>query len=431
MKIQYAALSDVGLSRQNNEDAYLADDELGLYIVADGMGGSNAGEVASRTLCDMLHRYIKEFEGQIRSFERGDMRASNANMLELLSHGIQEANTVIFDKAKADSALSGMGTTSIAMLVAGEQTFIGHVGDSRIYLFRQGKVHQITRDHSLVEELKQLGKIQDSNEVKAKYRNAITRAVGVYETVKVDTLDLTPLPGDRFLMCSDGLYSTANEDELALLLDDVPPGEAVENLVRHANSRGGKDNITALVLDIIEVEPSQANLTQQKLETLRRVPLFKYLTFDELLKIVSIFREEHFEEGHLICQEGDPGDDLYILVEGGVVISKRGIKVTTLGPGDHFGELSLLDRHPRSADIQTTSNCFCLVLGRKKFYALVREASTLSVKMMWSLAQVASARLRQTTDDLGLARSLSVRVRMPTKPAHPFPGSPDDSEDGS
>lgn len=412
MKIKFSARTDVGLSRQFNEDCYLVDEDLGLYVVADGMGGSAGGEIASRMVCDELHKHVVENHELIKQFGSGQAGVTLKDVSEVLITGVQQACGAIHTRAQADKELTGMGTTVVALLVVGEHIFVAHVGDSRLYLLRAGQVHQLTKDHSLVEELKKLGKISSSRQVKAKYRNAITRAVGIYESVQVDTLEVMPLPSDRFMLCSDGLHGTTTEEDLIRLLNKVPSDEAADNMVRHANSKGGRDNITTLLVDVVETEPLRAELTQKKITTLKSVPLFKFLSFDELLRVVSLIEEKHYESGDTIFCENDPGDALYVLLSGEVEVTKKGVVITKLESGDHFGELALIDRFPRSASITATQPALCLLMSRQKFYDLIREYSPLSVKLLWCLARVCSVRLRETTDELGLARSLVAQVNL-------------------
>ncbi len=413
MKVTFNARTDVGLVRQFNEDCYLVDEDLGLYMIADGMGGSAGGEIASRMACDEIHRHVSEHYDIIARFGAGEGGASSVEVTDMLTTAIQNACASIFERARKERELTGMGTTVVAILVAGEKLFVGHVGDSRLHLLREGQFHQLTRDHSLVEELKKLGKISSSTQVKAKYRNAITRAVGIYETVQVDTLELAPIPGDRFLLTTDGMHGLAKHEDFVRLLHDTVADEAADNLVRHANSRGGKDNITVIILDVVETEPHSAELTQRKINTLKSVPLFKFLSFEELLRIISLIEERRFAPGETIFKEGDEGDALYVLLQGKVGVRKNDVHIVDLEEGDHFGDLSLIDRAPRSATVVAAENCLCLVMSRQRFYDVIREYSALSVKMLWCLARVSSLRLRETTDELGLARTLMAKIQLP------------------
>jgi len=413
LRIKFGARTDVGLSRQFNEDCYLVDEELGLYVIADGMGGSAGGEIASRMACDEVHRYLVGNQDLFQKFAAGKSEVQLKEISELLAAAIQQAGSAIYERTKQDKELVGMGTTVVALLAVGEHLFVAHVGDSRLYLLRSGQLHQLTRDHSLVEELKKLGKISTSDQVKVKYRNAITRAVGIYENVQVDTLEVMPLPGDRYLLCTDGLHSTAGEPDLLRLIADVPPEEGADDLIRHANSKGGRDNITVILVDILETEPLRAELTQKKISALKSVPLFKFLSFDELLRVVSMVEERRFAADEVVFNEEDSGDALYILLTGEVEVSKKGVHITTLESGDHFGELALIDRFPRSATVKCLQAALCLVMSRAKFYDIIREYSALSVKLLWCLSRVCCIRLRETTDELGLARSLAARVQLP------------------
>lgn len=412
MKATFGARSDVGLSRQFNEDCYLVDEDLGLFVVADGMGGTAGGEIASRMACDEIHDHISKNHDVIKEFEAGKEGVGTQEVSAVLVGAVQQACAAVHAESQRDKNLAGMGTTAVVLLTTEENIFIGHVGDSRVYLLRAGQVHQLTRDHSLVEELMKLGKISSSSQVRAKYRNAITRAVGIYETVQVDVLDLVPLLNDRFLLCSDGLHSTTEEEDLVRILTDCESDEAADNLIRHANSKGGKDNITAVLVDVEETEPEKAALTQRKISTLRSVPLFRYLSFEELLKVVSVIKERSFTQGETVFTEGEKGDALYVLLSGEVDVLKKDEKIATLKSGDHFGELSLIDSWPRSATIRASEDSLCLVMDQQQFYDVVRMYDAVSVKLLWSLARVCSVRLRQTTDELGIVKSMISQVKL-------------------
>ncbi len=423
MKVVFGARSDIGLSRQFNEDCYLVDEDLGLFVVADGMGGSAGGEIASRMACNEIHNSIRRGYDIVRKLDAGKSDVSTQAVADFVTGAVQQACAAVHAQSQKDRSLAGMGTTVAMILVSSQHIFLAHVGDSRIYVFRPGQeAHQLTRDHSLVEELKKLGKISSSKQVRAKYRNAITRAVGIYENVQVDILEMVPMPGDRFLICSDGLHSTASKADLQRLVAEIPPDEAAEKLVRHANSKGGKDNITCILLDIAQVEQEKAELTQRKLSTLKAVPLFKYLTFDELLKVVSMVSDRSFEAGETIVVEGEPGNALFVIMAGEVDVKKGDEKISRLKSGDHFGELSLLDRYPRSASVLARNPVQCLVMSQDQFYGLIRQYNALSVKLLWSLARVCSVRLRETTDELGLVKSLIAQVNLKDDGPELFPG---------
>ncbi|MCL4287867.1 MAG: Stp1/IreP family PP2C-type Ser/Thr phosphatase, partial [Thermoleophilia bacterium] len=225
-----AQLTDTGRQREANEDSYLARGPL--FAVADGMGGAQAGEVASRMA--------------VAAFERVDDPVAAPE--ELLRRTAEDANHEIFELAQGDSSRSGMGTTLTAALVHGDEISFGHVGDSRAYVFRDGRLRQITSDHSLVEELRRQGKLTRDQAADHPQRSVITRALGPEPTVDVDTLTFSARPGDVFLLCSDGLTTMLDDEDVAAVLDREEGLERVaRRLVREANERGGRDNITVVL----------------------------------------------------------------------------------------------------------------------------------------------------------------------------------------
>ena len=215
--IRFFAATDVGNVREHNEDNFLVDKKLSLFIVADGMGGHAAGEVASAIAVRTIHEEIKRERELLQDFiggSRGASRVTNKDILALMEHAVHRACARIHEEAQADPNKRGMGTTLSALLILGTRAFIAHVGDSRIYLNRGARVQQITEDHTVYNELIKRGKLTREQIEKVGHKNAITRAVGVYERVDVDTLMLEVLPGDDFLLCSDGLtgyLETADE----------------------------------------------------------------------------------------------------------------------------------------------------------------------------------------------------------------------------
>lgn len=242
-------LSDVGRKRQSNEDAFFMDDRLGLYVVADGMGGHAAGEVASQEAVDTAYGMIKRGIGDVHELVDPVLDEDVQAACRLVESAVQGATYMVFSLAEMDRDMSGMGTTISTMLVLGDYAIIGQVGDSRVYQIREGMVSQLTEDHTLIAwQLKQ-GLITEQEAKRSPHRNVITRAVGNRDYVQVDTMLVKLQPGDRFLLCSDGLHGYLREP-------DVPPivaaggNAAVQQLIDLANSRGGKDNITAVLVEI-------------------------------------------------------------------------------------------------------------------------------------------------------------------------------------
>jgi protein phosphatase len=240
--------SDVGRRRATNQDAFLCDDDLGLWVVADGMGGHAAGEVASAesvdTIVGMVRRGLRTLELDGAPSEEKARAACR-----LLESAVQAATYLLFAMAELDRGKAGMGTTISAMMRFGESLVLAQVGDSRIYRIRNGEALQLTEDHTLIAWQIKQGLITPEEARVSRQRNVITRAVGSRDYVQVDTSVWDLSPGDAYLLCSDGLHGYLRLEEIVECLSDGNAA-AVDRFIDLANSRGGKDNITAVVVGV-------------------------------------------------------------------------------------------------------------------------------------------------------------------------------------
>jgi serine/threonine protein phosphatase PrpC len=240
--------TDVGRRREANEDAFLRDDEVGLWVVADGRGGHAAGEVASREAIDTIHGMVRRGNtmlGAPRPLTDEKSRAAQ----RMLEGGVQAATYLLYAMAELDRGMAGMGTTISAMMRFGDHLVLGQVGDSRIYRVRGKEAEQLTEDHTLIAwQLKQ-GLITPEQAMVSRQRNVITRAVGSRDYVQVDTSVWEAVVGDQYLLCSDGLHGYLKLEEIPAILSEGG-AFAVDQLIDLANGRGGKDNITALVVEV-------------------------------------------------------------------------------------------------------------------------------------------------------------------------------------
>ena len=243
------ALTDLGRKRAMNEDAFFMDDQLGLYIVADGMGGHAAGEVASREAVDTLYGMVKRGVRGLRELVDPVSEADARAACRLMESAVQAATYFVYSIAEIDRAKSGMGTTISAMLILGEYAITAQVGDSRIYRVEHDQTEQLTEDHTLIAwQLKQ-GLITPQEAARSPHRNVITRAVGNREYVQVDTRRIPLAPSSRFLLCSDGLHGYLRDEDIPGIVTSGGMN-AVKSFIALANDRGGKDNITAVLVEI-------------------------------------------------------------------------------------------------------------------------------------------------------------------------------------
>jgi serine/threonine protein phosphatase PrpC len=244
--LKVGARSDVGMIRSGNEDNFFAeaDERRGVFVVADGMGGHAAGEVASEMAVQIVARNLLTLTTVVEPASR-----------EKLAQAMRDANRAIYDRMLAEVDKQGMGTTASVLVVSDDQFLIGQIGDSRIYLLRDGALSQLTKDHSYVQEQVDAGLLTPEQARYHPYSNVITRCVGASEAVEADIYSGEMKPGDVFLLASDGLTGMVDDRRLQqMLLARSGPGRIVDALIAEANGRGGLDNITAIVIQVVAVE---------------------------------------------------------------------------------------------------------------------------------------------------------------------------------
>ena len=236
MILRAAAATDVGMRRRGNEDRYALSPELGLYLVADGMGGHTAGQVASELAAEASVRALEALQG------------ATSSLSERLRAAVTSANRTIYQTAQEQPEYAGMGTTVVAILSGAGRAALAHVGDSRAYLVRAGRIRQLTDDHSIVGELLRRHEISETAAREHPHRHVLTRALGVRETVEPDLAEITLQEGDLFVLCSDGLTGHVEDHEICKVVSDNDDlQESCHSLIDLANQRGGEDNITVVV----------------------------------------------------------------------------------------------------------------------------------------------------------------------------------------
>jgi len=253
LPFSWAVTTDKGLRRTSNEDSHCERSDIGLFVVADGMGGHVAGEVASREAVDAIQAFITDTASADKNrtwpFPFEPTLSLEANRLKA---AFRLANRKIASAIADSNELRGMATTASALLAGASTACVAHVGDSRIYRLRGGQLNQLTHDHSWVEEQVRAGTMSASAARQHPWRNVVTRALSGGEDPEVDLTEVEPQPGDRYLICSDGLFSVVGDPQIAEILGDSKQSlqEICTALIGAANAGGGPDNITALVLEL-------------------------------------------------------------------------------------------------------------------------------------------------------------------------------------
>lgn len=255
MKVQSVAQTDIGRRRSHNEDACSNDDGMCFYVVADGVGGHSKGEIASRETIEQLQNWVYGASRELDRLEQLCMEGAEDAHWEirrLLESGVQSACYMVFGMSELDPEKRGMSTTCSALLLRGNRAYAAHVGDSRVYRVRSGKVLQITEDHTLINYKLKHGLITAEEAERASGKNIITRAVGHKDYVQVDTADVDAAAGDRFMLCSDGLHNYVTDDrQLVQLLEGDSIDSGAHAAIAWANQCGGRDNITIVIAEVM------------------------------------------------------------------------------------------------------------------------------------------------------------------------------------
>ena len=339
-----AGQTDVGKKRQGNEDAFLIDEGLGLYLVADGMGGRKAGEVASRLVVETLQQTLRKLAAvdnpaKMVGFDRN--LSTEANQLV---YSIRRANLKTFDYAQNDETCKGMGSTLSAVLLSSSRIVVSNVGDSPIFRVRAGATETVSTTHTVMAEQEAIAP-EGGLKLGQQYLHMITRAMGISETVNPDTRELDCQAGDIFVICSDGLSDKAFPEEIGEIVQRETPDAACTELIKMANERGGDDNITVVVIRVDRLEENQTvpdeespsrpdgrtALPERRVRIEYDTEDASYSTYTRTLRLDGVFLEtsEPISEGEsLMLNITDPDDDASVMVSGLVVgRNPKGIEV--------------------------------------------------------------------------------------------------------
>ncbi|MFB6371834.1 MAG: protein phosphatase 2C domain-containing protein [Bradymonadaceae bacterium] len=387
MEVRFWAATDTGRKRGHNEDNFLVDRSLGLFVVCDGMGGHAAGEVASAAAIQTIRSIVAEGGPSIQQGSGLHRRPDDESaILELLERAVQEASRRVWQMGQDDEDRRGMGTTCSLIMFVGQRGFVAHVGDSRIYRMREAGVTQLTDDHSLRNHLIQEGQLDADEEMDRE--NAVTRAVGAAETIEVDSFAIDLTPGDRFVLCSDGLTEYLDDPDVLLEVAGAKDLEAATDAcIAHANTSGGKDNVTALLVEVAEGQGVwDARRATPAGRALRVLPHFEHLTLEEFGAVTEGVDVREVDAETRLIESGQPPEGLMVVIDGNVELVRDGKVVDVVGPGDFFGERALLGDAQGGLVAETGADSTIAVFARSDFEAILAESEQLAAKISWNFA---------------------------------------------
>ena len=382
-----AATSSAQGPRERNEDAWLCLPELGIYAVADGMGGLVDGHEASRTTLDLVAQRAPALAA---CFSQHGAAAQGAVVREL--DGLfRDASALVSDLAATRGGR--MGCTLTLAVLGEDRLLIAHVGDSRAYLVRGDEVRQLTEDHSVAALRVRLGRMTAEDAERSPLRNRLYQAIGVTEEPEPDVVELQLSAGDALLLCSDGLWEPLDMGRVAGLIAGCSAAAAVRAVVGAAEAVGLSDNATGV---LIQTMAAGGGLDRAGL--LRSAVLFSDLDPSDISRLVPWLGERRLGTGEALVQEGDTGDEIMVLAAGSLRVHKTGVGLVDLHPGAHMGEISMLLGTPRTASIAALEPSVVLVLPRTHLHELMRRRPVLASAITWRMAQFLAQRVVTLSD---------------------------------
>ena len=421
MRVRFAARTHRGAVREHNEDNFLIDPKLRLFIVADGMGGHRAGEVASAMSVNLFRKLIRRHRDVVEACQARDNAQNRQKLRKLLDDAVVATNHLVLQHASSHPWLAGMGTTFTGLVLAGHHGFLAHVGDSRAYLVRDGAANQITQDHTLLNALRSEGKIKALHELRAQFRNAVTRAVGVEPHLEVDVADFEVLPGDRFLLCSDGLYEYLDGDALAEHIEhrsELGPDDLVQSMLDLAVQSGGSDNITALW---VEAEPGEDEAAlalgrrRERIHFLADLPLFDGLDDDEIGRVESKMHEWEVRRGDVLAPPDADSPQVCVLLVGRLGVFLQDEHVDSMRPGSVVGVASMVSGRPSRDEVRALTDCRVLAIGHDELRDLLAAPESLGHRLTWNLARMLGDELVVESGSLHALRA-QMAQREPSRP---------------
>lgn len=386
-------------AQAENVECWGIDPTGSFFVLASGIGAN--AERASQMVCETVIQTLLPHRESIEKMASGEHPDSCQNLMETLCNAMRRAERRLLDYMSTAHETKSVASCDLVYLANGT-AYIAHIGNQRVYLLRGDTGRLLTIDHSAYEYWRAQGK-PESALANPAYRLRVTRALGIGGTAEIDTLQLDLRTGDRIVVCSQGAHQHfQNATHLAQLYRMMEPQRVADYLIQYAFDRGCQTCASVICIEILEPGVRNAFVeTDSRITALEQICFFRDLSYQEMLQIMPITYEKGVEAGREIIHEGDAGDVLYILVDGKCEVSNGGVRIAILEPGCSFGELSLVDRQPRSATVKAIGACRVLMIRAGDFEHLTMSGA-LAVKLLWNVAHELSERIRKSSETIRL-----------------------------
>lgn len=388
--------NDIGLRMKSQEDAYLALADVPLYAIADGSGALWPAGLTLRVLEDEAP-HLREFQAKVTAEQDTSSRLAVGHFFESvfnLAGRLVKEEMGLRSEGRATSA-------AVALTLMGPFAYVAHVGDARAYLFRDKRLRCLTTDHTVAMLQLKRGEITTEDYAASPYKKTLTQAIGVTPEIRPDIAEVRIASGDLVLLCSDGLHRMVPDKRIAEILGEETSLERrVKALIAAANEAGGKDNITVQLVPIetlaeLDIDASQVAKRERVdvAKVLGKCFLFEKISESERLLIAPYFEYHAFEQADIICREGDPGDSLYVVVQGRVRVTFQRAHLIDIGPGGWAGEIALAREGPRTATLTAREPVVLLTLTRARFLEIMRRRPALGSQLALPLLEFVGKRV--------------------------------------
>lgn len=384
MNLKSAGKTHVGLVRENNEDSFHIDEDKGIFIVSDGIGGEVAGEVASSSAVSKIVSYLDNNSEFIDNCRTGSVK--DEEIFRFFAKAVRHTSNEIYKLSNQSMKYVNMGATLTMAVDMGSRILICHVGDSRAYLLNESGVHQLTEDHTLFTEMQKKGLIKGEQDIQSYMHRTLTRSLGTANSIEVDCLMIPMVDDDKLILCTDGISNyLADEDELSDLVDGNNLEGNVDALIDFAISSKGEDNATAIVIKVGKGSENGEESLQENLimEILMGCSIYEGLTYQELSAIRSFMEVVSLNKEEVLVQACEKYSGFFIVMDGGI-LSKDELLIR----GDSIGLKALVKEHYCPEDKVAVRNSHLLYLNRRKFDALSVKFPRIANKILLNIIRL-------------------------------------------
>lgn len=378
-----------------SEDNYLADERRNLFIVCDAKGAKGKATRASQMVIDGILKTVSINKSLLTEIAHEPELKKIDKLISQLEKTIHNASMQIRKSIASDPKKAFVGTSLAMMVIAGETAIIAQVGEARIYVYREGKLEALSNEKN--EKRIEVDSLQldvdDKTMTEISLHNG--KLLGANTDIKLEVLNIEINPEDRFLLCTDGIYKGMSKASLTKYMGQTEE-DPCKLLLDKVLSKANYDNATSIVLDFIPTAEQTKTITaHKKFETLKAIPLFSLLDFNEVAKVLSKMSQKKFTKGDQMVVQDEKGQEFYVMLSGEADVIVNNKVINSLIEGDYFGELALIDKNPRSATVKAKTDIDALVMHKDHFYKLISRERKISIKLLWKFTKTLSRRLRE------------------------------------